>query len=146
MSEQNRAAVRRLVEELWNQKKAAVIDEIYDDYCTQNLPGGTLRGRTGARQNFTTYTTAMPDVHVTILDLLAEDDKVVLRWRCKGTQRGELQGIAPSGKPVDVSGTCVYRFVNGKIVEENTVWDTLLMMQQIGAVGQLGQAQRAAGS
>jgi hypothetical protein len=58
---------------------------------------------------------------------------VVLRWRCKGTQRGEL--------PVDVSGTAVYRFSSGKIVEEHNVWDTLLLMQQIGAVGELGHAK-----
>jgi len=143
MSEQNKAIVRRLIEDLWNQKKAAVIDEIYAENCTQNEPGAVLRGRAGVLQFFTIYTTAMPDVHCTIEDMLAEGDKVVLRWRCKGTQRGELQGIAPTGKPVNVSGTAIYRFSSGKIVEEHNVWDTLLLMQQIGAVGQLGQAQRA---
>jgi steroid delta-isomerase-like uncharacterized protein len=143
MSEQNKVIVRRLIEDLWNQKKAAVIDEIYGENCTLNEAGTSLRGRGGARQFFTIYTTAFPDVHCTIEDILAEGDKVVLRWRSKGTHRGELQGIAPTGRPVDVPGTAIYRFSNGKIVEEHNVWDTLLMMQQIGAVGQLGQTQRA---
>ena len=144
MSEQNKAVVRRLVE-CWNQKPgpAAMANELYDANCTINVPGITLRGRAGAQQFLTTYLNAFPDVRVTAEDLLAEGDKVTLRWRCKATHKGELQGVAASGKPVDVAGTAIYRLVGGKIVEEHNVWDTLSMMQQIGAVGQVGRAGAA---
>jgi steroid delta-isomerase-like uncharacterized protein len=143
MSTQNKDVVRRLVEELWNQHNETVINEIYDDKCLQNEAGARFEGRAGARQFFKTYLTALPDLHCAIEELMGEGDRVALRWRCTGTHKGDLQGIAPTGRKVDVSGTAVYRLANGRIVEEHNVWDTLLMMQQIGAVGQPGQARSA---
>jgi steroid delta-isomerase-like uncharacterized protein len=102
-----------------------------------------LHGRAGYRQLHDTYTRAFPDCRVIIEDSLAEGDKVMLHYTFAGTHTGELMGIAPTGKPVSVQGTAFARFAGGQIVEETTIWDTLGLVQQIGAVPALGQAAGA---
>ena len=144
MAEQkNKTLMRRIVEELWNQKHLAVIDELYDENYVGHTPNGVLQGRDGIRQHVTTYITAFPDCKITIDDILAEDDKVTVRWTATGTPRGELAGIAPTGKQITVPGSLTVRISGGKVVEEHNVWDTLKLAQQIGAVGQVGKAQGA---
>ena len=143
MSEQNKNLMRRVIEELWNKKNAAVIDELYAESYVGHTPDGVLKGRAGARQHFNTYITAFPDSNLTIDDMVAEGDKVLVRWTATGTHRGELAGIATSGKRITVPGNLTARFSSGKIVEEHNLWDTLKLAQQIGAVGQVGKAQGA---
>jgi predicted ester cyclase len=75
--------------------------------------------------------------------MIAEGDKVSLRWTATGTYRGELAGIVPAGNRVNVPGNLMARFSGGKIVEDHDIRDTLKLAQQIGAVGQVGKAQRA---
>jgi predicted ester cyclase len=75
--------------------------------------------------------------------MIAEGDKVSLRWTATGTHRGELVGIAPTGNRVNVSGNLTARFSGGKIVEDHDIWDTLKLAQQIGVAGQVGKTQRA---
>ena len=61
-------------------------------------------------------------------------DKVVSRWTARGTHRGELMGIAPTGKQVAVTGINIERFANGKLVEGWSNYDTLGMLQQLGVI------------
>jgi steroid delta-isomerase-like uncharacterized protein len=143
MSEQNKNLIRRIVEEVWNKKNLAVIDELYADNYVAHTPNGLLKGRAGIRQHVTTYLSAFPDCKIAIDDILAEDDKVTVRWTATGTHRGELAGIAPTGKQITVPGSLTVRISGGKVVEEHNVWDTLKLAQQIGAVGEVGKAQRA---
>ena len=65
----------------------------------------------------------MPDLHVTLDDLIAEGDQVVTRWTMTGTQRGEFMGIPPTGKPVTVTGISIVRYAGGKQVEAWNEWD-----------------------
>jgi steroid delta-isomerase-like uncharacterized protein len=144
MSEhKNKDLMRRIVEELWNQKKLAVIDELYAENYVGHTPNGLLQGRAGVRQHVTTYITAFPDCNIAIDEMVAEADKISVRWTGTGTHRGELEGIAPTGKRIDVPGNLTARISGGKVVEEYSVWDTLKLAQQLGAVGQVGKAQRA---
>ena len=143
MSEQNKSLMRRIVEELWNQKKPALIDQFYADKYVGHTPDGQLQGHAGARQHYNTYVTAFPDCQVSIDDMVAEGDKVAIRFTATGTHRGELAGIAPSGKKMNVSGNLTVRITDGMVVEDYNVWDTLKLAQQIGAVGQVGQARGA---
>lgn len=143
MSEQNTAIYNRVVEEIWNQKNSALIEETYATDCVIHTPGGVLRGRSGFKQLYETYTRAFPDCQATIEETLSEGDKVMVHYTFVGTHTGELMGIAPSGKPVLVKGTAFARFAGGQIVEETTIWDTLGLMQQIGAVPELGQRASA---
>ena len=81
-----------------------------------------------------TYHSGFPDSQVTIEDLIAEGDRVVTRWTVRGTHQGELMGNAPTGNPATVTGILVDRISGGKIEEEWADYDTLHLMQQIGAV------------
>jgi steroid delta-isomerase-like uncharacterized protein len=77
---------------------------------------------------------AFPDVCLTVIDAIAEGDKVVHRWAMTGTHRGEFMGIHPTGKKLTWTGITIVRFVNGKIVERGANVDVLGILQQLGAV------------
>lgn len=134
----NKAIVRRLIEEVYNQGNLAVADELYTtnavrhDSATPDVP----KGPEFAKQIAARYRRAFPDLRLTIQDMLVDGDKVAIRWASAGTHKGELQGIAPSGKNFSLSGISIIRFANGKIEEEWVNWDTLGMMKQLGVIPQ----------
>ena len=128
--EENKAIVRRLIEEMWNQGKLEVIDEVFP-------PSGIE----GAKQIVTTFRTAFPDLHFTIEDQIAEGDKVTTRYTLTGTHTGEFMGIPPTGKQVTVTGMSISRIVDSKLVEEWDNVDTLGMMQQLGVIPPIGQGE-----
>ena len=80
------------------------------------------------------FLTAFPDTKVSVEDIIAVGDKVVTRWKIRGTHSGELQGIAPTGKEVTITGIIITRVDNGKAVEEWEAFDQLGLMQQLGAI------------
>jgi steroid delta-isomerase-like uncharacterized protein len=75
-----------------------------------------------------------PDLHLTVEDLIAEGDKVVVRNTVTGTQRGEYMGVAPTGKAVTYSEIFIFRFVDGRVAETWGVVDVLAQMRQIGVL------------
>ena len=76
-----------------------------------------------------------PDMQYTIEDMIAEADKVVVRYTFRGThQKGEIYGISPTGKQVTHVGSAIYRFAGGKVVELWDIWDALGVMQQLGVI------------
>ena len=81
-----------------------------------------------------TWRGSFPDWHSTFEELVAEGDRVAERWTGRGTHRGELQGIPPTGKRVEVPGSVFYRIVEGKIVEFRGQLDMMGMMQQLGVM------------
>ena len=89
------------------------------------------------------YRSAFPDLRFTIEDMIAEGDKVATCWRAAGTHQGELMGIAPTGKRVEVIGMIVSRFAGGKIVEDLEVMDTLGLLQQLGAIPEAAEPAAA---
>ena len=143
MSEPNKALMSRIIEELWNKKNPAVIGQLYAENYVGHTPDGVLQGHAGARQHYDTYVAAFPDTKIAIDGMVAEGDKVSVRWTATGTHRGELAGIAPTGKRVTVPGNLTVRISGGKVVEDHTLWDTLKLAQQIGAVGQVSQTKGA---
>ena len=142
MSEENKAMVRRLCEETINKGNFALLDEVVStDFLYREPTVGEKRGRAGFRELVTIYRTAFPDLKMTIEEQLAEGDKVVTRWTATGTHRGELMGIAPSGKPIRVQGIVVTRIANGKIVEDTEIYDAFGMFRQLGVLpGAIGKA------
>jgi steroid delta-isomerase-like uncharacterized protein len=146
MSEQNKTNVRRLFDELWNKGNMAVADEliaptyIHHDAATPDVG----RGPEGEKKRVTMYRTAFPDLRLTIEDTIAEGETVVARWTCRGAHRGELHGIAPTGKQFAFAGVSIVRFVGGKMAEGWINWDALGLMQQLGAVPELGKAKAVA--
>lgn len=135
MSEQNKAIVRRLYEEIWDKGNLAVLDELQAvDAVDHNRPPGLPPGREGVKQFFRMYLAAFPDVRMVIEDQVAEGDRVVTRWTATGTHKGELMGIPPTGKQVRVSGIDINRLEGGKIIESWGSSDQLGMMQQLGVI------------
>jgi len=145
MSEHNKAIVRRLFTELWNNGNLSVADEVfapnyahYDPSTPDFGPGPDSEKKRAAL-----YRTAFPDLHLTIEDVIAEGETVMTRWSCRGTHKGDLNGIAPTGKHITITGLTVARVSNGKIVEGYVNWDALGLMQQLGVVPQLANRAKA---
>ena len=80
-----------------------------------------------------TYRGAFPDLHMTIEDVIEQRDRVVIRWTGRGTHTGELNGLAPTDRTVEVTGITIQRIAGGRVAEAWSNWDTLGLLQQIGA-------------
>jgi steroid delta-isomerase-like uncharacterized protein len=140
-TEENKTIARRSFEEPWNQGNLAAVDEIYAaTYVNHDPANPGIEGLAGQKQLIRTYRTAFPDTHFKIEEQIAEGDKVVTRWTATGTHRGDLMGIAPTGKQARVSGINIDHIADGKIQESWSNWDTLGLMQQLGVVPAPGQA------
>ena len=137
-TEDNKALVRRMFEEVWNQGNIARIAEFYSPAHVEHTSSGPVRGQEGYKQYVMIYRTAFPDAHYTVEDQLAEGDKVVTRWTARGTHQGPLMGIPPTGKQGTVTGIGIARFEGGKIVEAWVELDALGMMQQLGVIPSMG--------
>jgi predicted ester cyclase len=134
VSAENKEIVRRLGEEPW-QGKLDTIDELADPkYVGRDPAMPDVEGPEGLKQFVKDFLSGYPDGRVTIDQQLAEGDLVASRWTGRGTHRGELMGIAPTGKQVTVTGITISRVAGGKVVEEWTNWDMLGMLQQLGVV------------
>jgi steroid delta-isomerase-like uncharacterized protein len=145
MSEQNKAVVRRLFEEHWNGRNAALVSELFAPTVSLHTPDGALTGLEGASLLLQAYATAFPDFRLTIDDVVAEGDKVVVRYRFTGTHRGPLADIPASGKRVSVTnGVGIFRVVAGKVNEGHFAWDKYALLQQVGALGPSGAARTEA--
>jgi steroid delta-isomerase-like uncharacterized protein len=137
MSEENKALVRRYFEEIWDRGNLDLIDELFTTNFVRHGPTATegeVRGKEGFESLVSMYRSALPDLRIPIEDQIAEADRVVTRWRARGTHQGELMGNAPTGNPASVTGILVDRISGGKIEEEWVDYDTLHLMQQIGAL------------
>ncbi len=145
MSDANKNVVRRLFEEVWNKGNLPVADELFaENYSHHDSSTPDFgRGPASEKKRATLYRTAFPDVRLTVEDIIAEDETVTARWSCKGTHKGDLGGIAPTGKQFTISGISVARFTNGKMVEGWVNWDALGLMQQLGVVAEVGKAKAA---
>jgi steroid delta-isomerase-like uncharacterized protein len=148
MSESNKNVVRRLFEEVWNKGNLQVTEELFaPNYAHHDASTPDVgRGPESEKNRAALYRTAFPDIRLTIEDIIAEGETVVARWSCRGTHKGDLGGISPTGKHVTMTGVSMARFTDGKMSEGWVSWDALALMQQLGAVPELGKAKAAASS
>lgn len=121
--ESNKAIVRRLWEEVWNQNDLSVCDEIFNAEYAEH-----------EKEFAPVFRTAFPDVHFSVEDMIAEGDKVVSRYTITGTHRGEFMGISATGKPVKLTTIWIHRLSEGRIVEgiDWGEFDRLSMLEQLG--------------
>jgi steroid delta-isomerase-like uncharacterized protein len=145
MSEQNKAVVRRTFEDLWNKGNLSIADELFSPIYDHHDPStpDLGRGPESEKKRATLYRNAFPDLRLTVEGLIAEGETVVARWSCKGTHKGELNGIPPTGKQFTISGVTIAHFENGKMVEGWVNWDTFGLMQQLGLVPEIAKAKVA---
>jgi predicted ester cyclase len=93
-----------------------------------------LSGPEGFKRTAARLRTACPDLQLSIEFMVAEADMVVARWTIRGTQKGPLGPISPTGKPVEFAGVNIFRIASGKIVEIWNHRDDLLLYQQLGVI------------
>jgi predicted ester cyclase len=134
MLEQNKSLVRHLIEEVWNQGKLTLVDELLASDYLEHQPRANANGIEGEKEYIAMLRTAFSDIHFTVEDQIAEGDKVVTRWTACATHMGEFLGIAPTGRHGVVTGIWIDRIANGKFVEGWWLFDELGMMQQLGVV------------
>ena len=133
-AEENKALVRRFYEQFWNKGDLVSIDELLAPDFVDHNPQALAPGREGAKQLLTTYRAALPDLQITVDDLIAEGDKVVARYTARGTQRGDMPGIPATGKHATVTGIDILRVAGNQIAEHWGEADQLGMMQQLGVI------------
>jgi steroid delta-isomerase-like uncharacterized protein len=145
MSQENINVVRRLFD-VWNNKKTGDIDQLLTSDCRHHDPSSPEMG--SGPQNYkkliALYTTAFPDVRLTIEDIVDAGNKVAVRWSCTGTHQGPLNDITPTRKKIQITGTSTFLLDDEKIAEEWVNWDALGMLQQLGVVSQSMGTARAA--
>ena len=131
-TQENKAIFRRYVEEVTNRGNLELADEIFDRYIAHQPDGSVLeRGPEDVKRFMGEFRSAFPDIHSTIEDQIAEDDKVMTRWRIRGTHEGEFRGIAPTGEEMEINGIGIFRFSpEGKVVESWDSYDQLRIIRQ----------------
>ena len=143
MPEKHEAVARRLIEEVWNKGKLDAIDGLVTRDVVGHDPMNPVKGVSTFTEVVKKYRTAFPDCHMEIQDLFSAGDKVVMRWRATGTQRGPLESLPASGRHATITGISIYRFSGDRICETFDNWDALGLMQQLGAVTLPGKAAAA---
>jgi len=127
--------VKRLFEESWKGNLDVIDESIAPGYIGHDpSEPDAIRGRAGFRAFIQKYLTAFPDGQIIIEDQILEGDKIATRWTGRGTHKGEIAGIAPTGKQITVTGLTISRLDGDMVVEDWTTWDALGMLIQIGAI------------
>ena len=130
------ADVARQWYEAFNTKDPTIIDKIVDrDWVDIPSPPGTPPGPQGLRDLFTQLTTAFPDLHLTIEDVLQDGDKVVVRSTITGTHRGTLFGMPAKGRRLSIQAVDIHEIRNGKIVRTWHTEDWMTGLRQLGITG-----------
>ncbi|HET9589396.1 MAG TPA: ester cyclase [Anaerolineales bacterium] len=118
----NKALVRRYYEEVLNRGQLHIFDELADPEFISYTPDGTGIDFSIYKQTIAGTLAAMSDLHVTVEDQIAEEDKVVIRWKATGTPQVEFAGIKPDGKLITVTAIHIHRVQNGKLIEH---WEAI---------------------
>lgn len=136
MSEQNKTLVRRFYEEVENQQKLDVVDELFDPNFRDVYNSASpfpVKGLEGVKQLAVGLKNAM-DLHLTIEDLIAEGDMVVARLSSHVTHQAPFMGVAPTGKHVESQLVEIFRVANGKLIERWVFVDMMPMMRELGVL------------
>ena len=130
--EENKAVVRRLAKAINEKDLTAMDDLMAHDFVD---PDRQLRGLDSYKKYESMFIKGFPDMHLTIKDIIAKDDKVWVRIEVTGTHTGEFRGISPTGNKIKLKSFMIWRIADGKIVaRESQVWDFLDFFKQLGVI------------
>jgi len=135
--EDNKALVRRWFREVWNEGREATIDELFaKDGVAYGLGEGEaeVRGPAEFKPFARNLRGSFPDIEISIQDILAEGDRVMVRVLLEGTHSGPELGVPPTGRRIRVRGIVIVRISRGQLVEGWNSWDQLGLLRQIGAL------------
>ena len=137
MAKEQNIAAQELLGELINSGQIDRLDEVFADDALDHDPAPEQGpGAEGFKTFFRTLTSAFPDAKVEPATVVADDQHVCLAYTLTGTHQGEFQGVAATGRPIEVRGVQIGRFRDGKLVERWGSTDELGIMQQIQAAPQ----------
>ena len=137
MSDANIAIAKRWFEEVWNQRRTATITELFAPNGISHgvaEDGSDLIGPQAFIPFYERFLNAFPDMKLKVEDVIADGDKVLIRWSATMRHTGDGLGLAATNKPVAIGGMSLARIADGQLVEAWDHWDKLAMLQQIGAV------------
>lgn len=133
--DRNKNLVREFVEQVFNQGNLDATDWYFAKDVVDYSPlPGQAPGLEGLKASFGAFLRAFPDARASIEDLVAEGDRVALRFAYRGTHLGEFLGMRPSGKRFSVTGIAMFRVREGRIAEHWVELDQLGLLQQIGSM------------
>jgi len=142
--EENREIARRFREGLWTASRTVAIADLVAEDCILHVEDPVTpragNGPSGLEEIINRFLAAFPDAAITVVDTVAEGDKVAVYWTAQGTQTaplGVLAGVAPTQKEITTSGMDLIRIDGGKIVEVRTRWDALGFLMQLGQLPSL---------
>lgn len=128
-----KALLQEMIEQVWNPAREPAVDRYYAaDFRSHDPDEPAVTGREDLRQAVLGISAAFPDFQVTITDMIAEGDRVAKRFVFSGTHRGEYGGLPATGRHLEATGVCVYRFEGDKVAECWWNRDALGMMRQLG--------------
>ncbi|HEU4628788.1 MAG TPA: ester cyclase [Gemmatimonadaceae bacterium] len=120
----NKALVRRFYQEVYVDWNMALVDEVVSPrFTSHDWPADGPTGPLAFRAYYDAIRTAVPDARYEVDDLVAEGDRVVVRWRLLGTHEGDFRDIAPTGGAITLRGIAIYRVDGGKLMERWVVAD-----------------------
>ena len=133
MSEDIKKLAIRWMDDNWNKRREAVIDELMDLNCCAQMEGVDIKCSDDFREARKELLTAFPDLKLEVEQAVAEGDTVALRWRVTGTHQGDALGLRRTGRPFEAVGTTWMKFANGKIVWGRDTWNQGALFAQLSA-------------
>ncbi len=127
----NKELVRRFYKEVYVDWKMELVDEVVSPrFTSHDWPEGAA-GPQAFRNYYSAIRSAVPDARYAVDDMIAEGDRVVVRWRLLGTHEGDFRGIAPTGRPIVLDGIAIYRVRGGRLMERWVVSDLHGLLEKI---------------
>ena len=134
----NKALLRRFYKEVYVDWNMALVDEVVSPrFTSHDWPDDGRDGPQAFREYYAAIRSAVPDARYDVDDLIAEGDRVVVRWTLRGTHNGDFRGITPTGRPIALKGIAIYRVDHGKLMERWVVSDLHGVLEDIGASASL---------
>jgi steroid delta-isomerase-like uncharacterized protein len=131
----NKDIVRRFVEAAQTRHDLTAVDTMMSpDFVDHSVPPGLPPDRDGVKMQFTMFFSALPDLRAVIHEQIAEGDKVMTRKSLRGTHRGDLFGVPPTGKSISIEVIDILHVRDGKITDHWNLVDQLGLMRQLGAI------------
>lgn len=128
----NKAIVLRSEAELWSKGNLSIAPELYSPgFVCHFVVGPDWVGVQGIQQEVSQHRTSFPDWNEKVDDIIAEGDRVVIRFTSTGTHLGQFAGIAPTGRKVSIREVAIFRLAGGKIVEQWGMPDLHGLMEQL---------------
>jgi len=133
-AEANAALIRRLYKELFWEWDLTSIDKWFSpDFRSSEMPPGIPSGPEGVRQFYAAIRSSFPDLKYSVEDVIAQGDKVVVRWRWMATHAGKFRGLAPTGREASLTGIAIYKVEDRKVVQRWVEGNVLGLLLGLGA-------------